>query len=263
MHQEIKFKRIQCLDRALDIITLASEANGLTMNEIAQMMDLKVSTVYNIVKTLSSRNFLVNKNGKFEVGQALGLAASRWNVERELPHLVEPILLEIHENTGDPVCVTVPLDGNLAEIITYQGADSEVSARYVHATWKYPLYIATGRVLVAYGPDDQWNEIINDHLQNGPVTEIEKTWDYSTWNQHLIKIREDGYVINSPRRSKEGGVSAVAVPLFNPAGNLLAAIGTSSRQDRTTPEHLQEMLEVVINAIKNNPLWGVRGAKNA
>jgi DNA-binding IclR family transcriptional regulator len=263
MEREIKFKRIQCLDRALDIVTLASEAHGLTMNEIAQKMDLKVSTVYNIVKTLTSRGFLSNKNGKFEIGQSLGLAASQWDVESALPHLVEPILREIRAITGDVTCVTIPVNGNQAEIITLQDSDYEVSTRFVHSTWNYPLYIATGRILVAFGDHEQWKDIINDQLKDGPVADTEKGWDYNHWYEHLVRIREDGYVIISARRKKEGRVSAVGVPIFNPAGNLLSAIGVSSRVERTTPKHLEEMRDVVFTAIRNNPLWGIRGANHA
>ena len=263
MDREIKFKRIQCLDRALDIITLTSEARGLTMNELAEKMGMKVSTVYNIVKTLSSRGFLANKGGKFEIGPVLGLTASQWDVENALPHLVEPILEEIRDVTGDAACVTVPLSGNQAEIITLQGGDRDVSSRYAHSTWKYPLYIATGRVLVAFGPGEQWNDIIDNQLKNGPVADAEKDWSYDRWYEHLLRIRDDGYVIIPARRKKEGRVSAVGVPIFNPAGNLLAAIGASSRIGRATPEHLEEMKNVVLAAIRHNPLWKLHGAKYA
>jgi DNA-binding IclR family transcriptional regulator len=258
MKQEIKFKRIQCLDRALDVITLLSETHGLSMNEIAQKMNLKVGTVYNIVQTLTSRGFLSNVNRRFEIGPSLGLAASRWDIEGALPHLVAPILSEINEKTGDLSCVTIPVNGHQAEIITPQKNSSDVSMRFTHTTWRYPLYIATGRILVAFGSNEVWDEIINEQLASGPVASAEKGWTHADWYEHLLKIREDGYVIITPRRPSEGGVSGVAVPFFNPAGNLLASIGASTRKSSSQlDQHLHSMKESVAAAISNNPLWGM------
>jgi DNA-binding IclR family transcriptional regulator len=259
MEHEIKFKRIQCLDRALDVITLVSESHGLTMNEIAEQMDLKPGTVYNIVKTLSSRGFLSKVDGHFEVGPALGMAASRWDIERSLPHMAEPVLRELRQQTGEATCITILAGDNRAELITLQPDHPNYNSSCVHTIWEYPLYIATGRVLVALGPEEKWAGIINTHLKSGLIAEAEKDWDYQRWYKELEQIRADGFTIISPRMESSGSVSAVGVPMFKPNGELLASIGVSSKQERATPEHLTAMKDAALALVKRNPLWGTRG----
>ena len=259
MEHEIKFKRIQCLDRALDVVILVSESHGLTMNEIAEKMDLKPATVYNIVKTLSSRGFLSKVDGHFEVGPALGMAASRWDIERSLPHMAEPLLRELRQKTGEPTCITILAGDNRAELITLQPDLPNYKSICVHTIWEYPLYIATGRVLVALGPEEKWPNIIKTHLKSGLIAEAEKDWDYQRWYKELEQIRADGFTIISPRMESNWRVSAVGVPMFKPNGELLASIGVSSRQERTTPEHLTAMKDAALALVKRNPLWGTRG----
>lgn len=259
MEHKIKFKRIQCLDRALDIVTLISESYGLTMNEIAKKMDLKPGTVYNIVKTLSSRGFLSNVEGRFEVGTALGMAASRWDIERSLPHMAEPVLRELRQLTGEVTCITILAGDNRAEIITLQPENPNYNSSCVHTIWEYPLYIATGRVLVAFGTEEKWDGIIHTHLAGNLIADAEKDWDHKRWSEELEQIRADGFTIISPRMESSGNVSAVGVPMFKPNGELLASIGVSSRQERTTPEHLVAMKDSALTLVKRNPLWGTRG----
>lgn len=258
MEQDIKFKRIQSVDRALDIMTLVSESHGLTMNEIAKRMGLKPGTVYNIVKTLSSRGFLSNVDGRFEVGSALGLAASRWDIERSLPEMAKPLLRELRQLTGEVTCITILAGGNRAEIITLQQTGPGCDYNYTHSVWECPLYIATGRVLVAFGPEENWTALINSHLKSNFVTEQEKDWDFQRWYDELKQIREQGYTIVSPRKEQSGNVSAVGVPMFKPNGDLLASIGISCVKERTSPEHLMEMKDAALSLVKRNPLWGTK-----
>jgi DNA-binding IclR family transcriptional regulator len=70
----------------------------------------------------------------------------------------------------------------------------------------------------------------------------------------LLKIREAGFVIIAPRRPGEGSVSAVAVPLFNPAGEIIASIGASTHGKKATRKHLNEMKDCALAAIDNHPL---------
>ena len=259
MEHKTKFKRIQCLDRALDVVTLVSESHGLTMNEIAEKMDLKPATVYNIVKTLSSRGFLSKVEGHFEVGPALGMAASRWDIERSLPHMAEPVLRELNRVTGEATCITILIGDKRAEIISLPQEAPDYNSTCVHTIWGDPLYIATGRVLVAFGPLEDWDDIIRKHLNGNLIADAEKNWDHKRWHKELEQIRNEGFSITSPRMESSASVSAVGVPMFKPNGELLASIGVSSRQERATPEHLLEIKDAALALVKRNPLWGTRG----
>lgn len=250
MDDKIKFKRIQCLDRALDIVALVSGSkHGLTMNEIAQNAGLKQATAYNIVKTLSSRGFLENNNGRYCIGASLGMAASRWDIEASLPRMLESLLKEIQVETGDTVCVAV-MRKRKTEIISYHEGNHNINVRFIHTEWNYPLHIASGRILVAFGEQDLWDEFISDYLKSGSVAEPEKDWDKARWREHLFQIRQSGYSIIY-RDSVIYRTSAAAAPLFSPAGNLIAAVAVSCPPEKGSDEHLEKMKNSILKAIKN------------
>lgn len=242
---DTKFKRIQCIDRAVDIISHVARAKELTMNQISERMGLSVSTVYNIVKTLASRNYLINIGGAYQIGTELGVLGTSWDIQASVPQLVQPLLAEINRKTGELTCVTV-MTGMRAEIISMLESTSEVSAKFTHRIWDCPLYLATGRILVAFGDEKLWEEIINNHIQNGMKEAEESGWDFKKWHSHLSDIRKDAFIILKGR----GMVDSAAVPFFSGNGQLLASIGASCPSFRSDDEKLKNMLNVIIDSVR-------------
>jgi DNA-binding IclR family transcriptional regulator len=255
MDTNVKFKRIQCLDRAMDMLSLICRSSGMTMNEIAAGMELKLGTVYNIVKTLSSRGFLANNNGKYTVGASLGMIASKWDLQSSLPLLVQPILEALSERTGDVTSLTIMNEGKPEIISKGQGSHDGEFITSSHTTWNYPLYLATGRVLLAFGEENLWENEIRRHLKDGPIADDEKEWDFRRWYEMLMQVREDGYSIISPRLAVHGGKQAVGFPLFNPGGCLLAAIGVTCEKENCYKEHLDMVKDAAIEIIRQHPLY--------
>lgn len=245
-NNDTKFKRIQCIDRAVDIIGHIARAKQLTMNQISERMGLSVSTVYNIVKTLSSRNYLVNMGGVYQIGTEVGILGTSCDMQASIPQLVQPILTEINQKTGELSCVTI-MTGTRAEIMSMMENTSEVSVKFTHRIWECPLYIATGRMLVAFGDEGKWPEIIREHIKNGTKGPGEEKWNYKKWYSHLNDIRKNGFIILKSR----GLIDAVAVPFFSSTGYLMASIGVSIPSVRTDDEKLKNILDIVINTVKS------------
>jgi len=258
MDNDVKFKRIQCLDRAMDIVSLVCRSSsGMTMKEIALGMDMKVGTVYNIVKTLSSRGFLSNANGSYTVGASLGLMASKWDVQQSLPVLVQPIINEIAMRTGD-LCSLVIMQGGKVEIISNNLGDSNpefTQYDYQYTFWNYPLYLATGRTLLAFGDEQEWLPEIKKHLDTGPIPDDEKNWDFQRWNEMLMQVRANGYSHITPRLPIHGAKQSFGFPLFNPLGRVIAAIGVTCEKEHCSEEHFDLVREAGLEVIKANPLF--------
>jgi len=245
-NKDAKFKRIQSINRAIDVIGHIARSKRLTMNQIAEKMGLTVSTLYNIVKTLSSRNYLTNIGGAYQLGTELGILGTSWDMQASIPQLAQPLLAEINQKTGEATCVTI-LTGTRAEIISMLESTSEVSAKFTLRLWECPLYLATGRILVAFGDEGAWEGIIDSHLRNGMKGAEETDWNYEKWCSHLHDIRRDGFIILKSR----GHVDSVAVPFFSSSGNLLASIGASCPSFRSGDEKLKNMLDIILNTIKS------------
>ncbi len=252
--KETKFKRIQCVDRAIDILDAVGRGGCRTINDIAGRVRLNPATVYNIVKTLAVRGFINEASGDYAIGSKLGLMASRWDVTKELPLLAAPIIEEINRMTGEAVCVTI-MAGMRAEIVNLMPGSRQVSVQFLHRAWKYPLNLGTGRLLVALGDKDDWERFIEKHIEGGPKNLSEKKWDGKTWRMQLDKIRSQGHVIvRIVPEGEDEEIGAVACPLRAPNGALVAAIGCSCPISRATDAHLAFIKETIYAAIAENPL---------
>jgi IclR family acetate operon transcriptional repressor len=64
----------------------------------------------------------------------------------------------------------------------------------------------------------------------------------------LEEIRRQGYALDY--EEFEHGVCAIAAPIFNRSGNIIAAIGGPSPMSRMTPERIQQIAEAFMEAAK-------------
>jgi len=253
--KDTKFKRIQCLDRALDILNAVATGHCRTVNEIASLVGLNQSTVYNIVKTLEARRFIDCQDGSYAIGSSLGLMANSWDLAGNIPHLAKPILEEVAEKTGEGVCVTM-LAGLHAEIINMLPGARQVSVQFVHRTWRYPLNLGTGRLLVALGNPADWERHIQRHLKDAPKNLGERGWDQGRWERHFEELRRQGFVILRISSGEQDGedIGAVAAPLRSRSGALVGVLGSSCPAERASEKHLASMKDSIVAAIAKNPL---------
>lgn len=235
-----KEKRIQCLDRAIDILEQIARAKELGVSELGERLGLHVATVHNIVKTLTSRNYLINVDGQYQIGPGLGITSARWDPIATLPRVAAPYMEKMEECTGEAGCIVVMV-GTRAELIEIRPGTSEVAVRFPSRPHKTPMVLATGRLLVALGPEELWDNIIAYDITHHPQEDAEKSWSREDWLRELQNIRKKGWFVK--KRPGQGQASSVAVPLFGPDDRPLAAIGAACPTFRATAKHLRKMLD--------------------
>jgi len=235
-----KEKRIQCLDRAIDILEEVARAKKLGVSELGKRLGLHVATVHNIVKTLTLRNYLINLNGQYQIGPGLGITSARWDLIATLPRVAAPYMEKMVERTGESGCITVMV-GTRAELIEIRQGTSEVGVTFLSRTYETPMNLATGRLLVALGPEELWDTIIAYDMAHHPQEDTEKSWSREDWHRELQNIRKKGWFVK--KRPGQGQTSSVATPLLGPDNRPLAAIGAPCPTFRATAKHLRKMLD--------------------
>jgi DNA-binding IclR family transcriptional regulator len=241
-----KMNRINCLDRALSILETAAQAREIGVSELARRLNLHVATTFNLVKTLTLRNYLVNINGRYRPGPALESLSASWDARLPLPQLLDPFVQELSQITGENAVATI-LSGFQAKIIISCEGHQEVSANF-RQTICNPLFLATGQVLVAFGPEVLWKQFAARYKPQEAMRVNGQKIDNDKWIGVFKSIRAAG--LAEIRRSGQIAIAAVAAPVLDANNRIVAALGASCPEPRFTGKHISLIKKQVIRSAK-------------
>jgi IclR family KDG regulon transcriptional repressor len=231
---------VRAVERALDILLCFTDSTDLGLSEIASRLSLHKSTVHRLLATLENKGFLIRdaQTEKYRLGFRI------WELSANLTHSDDPatVLLPEMERLRDLVGETVSLyvrDGN--ERIRIQAVQSNQPIRRVAPIGaRMPLFVgASSKVLVAYAEPEVLEAVLND--PNWP-----ESIDREAYLEQLEQIRAQGFATSVEER--ELGAAAVAAPIFNRNGKLVAAIAASGPSNRLTPEKMREFARPIMEA---------------
>lgn len=231
---------VRAVERALDILLCFTEETDLGLTELASRVGLHKSTVHRLLASLEGKGFVIRDQAtdKYRLGFRV------WELSANLTHTDDPaaLMLPEMERLRDLLGETVSLyvrDGH--ERIRIQAVQSRQAIRRVAPVGaRLPLYVgASSKILAAYaGP-----EFEADFRQNG---EWPEGFDIEAFMGQLDTIRKQGYATSIEER--EAGAAAVAAPIFNRAGELVAALSVSGPASRFTAAMMKEHAGLIKDA---------------
>lgn len=231
---------VRAVERALDILLCFTDNTDLGLSEISNRLSLHKSTVHRLLATLENKGFLIRdvQTEKYRLGFRI------WELSANLTHNDDPatLLLPEMERLRDLVEETISLyvrDGN--ERIRIQAVQSQQPIRRVAPIGaRMPLTVgASSKVLVAYADPQVASEVLADVDWPDYV-------DRDVYMEQLEHIRRQGYATSVEER--ELGTAAVAAPIFNRNGQLVASIAASGPSNRLTPEKMGEYAPYIMEA---------------
>lgn len=231
---------VRAVERALDILLCFTDATELGLSDIAKRISLHKSTVHRLLASLEGKGFVSRdpRTEKYRLGFRI------WELSATMSRTDEPsqILLPEMEHLRDVVGETISLyvrDGN--ERIRILAVQSNQAIRRVAPVGaRMPLAVgASSKVLVAYADEATRAEILQD--PNWP-----DSVDREAYVEQLEQIRQLGYATSIEER--EPGAAAVAAPVFNRVGKLVAALAVSGPSNRLTLEKMQEIAVPLMEA---------------
>ena len=208
---------MQSADRALSILAAFSAARpDLGVSELAAELGMHKSTVSRLLAVLQARGLVRREGDRFSPGPELarlGAVAVRSLAVAQVAR--EPLEL-LAERTGETVNLAVRQGDQALNV------DQVQSAHFVGMTdWKgrgAPLHAtANGKALLAFGVG-----ALPARLE--PLTP-RTIVDLAALEQQLAEVRQRGYA--TAVEELELGLHAVAAPVFDSAGNCVAAVSVS------------------------------------
>jgi IclR family acetate operon transcriptional repressor len=225
--------------RAVAILQVFDESRSeLGVTELSQLTGIDKSTVYRLLNDLQQGG-LIEQNpetSKYRLGFGLvrlaGLALRRV----ELTDIARPHLRELANLSQETVNLSLLTNSN--KIIDIDGIASPRMVRNVGWSGReMPIHaVSGGKVVMAYMSDERVDRIVAGGLES--FTEHTIT-DPARLHDELEQVRQVGYAI--AEEELEAGLSAVAAPIWNHEGQVMAVISVSGPSFRLPRERLAEL----------------------
>lgn len=239
--------RVRVMERAMHVLDCFDDEHperGVT--EIAQMVGLHKATTHRIIVSLMNGGFLEKApdGERYRLGlrlAELGMAAIRsLDFRREaIPHM--KALVDRFEETCD---LSVFDRGEVFYVEVMQGKHTLTIAARVGQ--RLPAHCtASGKTFLAFLPEAEARSFLKEPLTrytDRTITSAEEVL------AQLAEVRARGYGYDD--QEFELGIRAVAAPIRNREGRVIAVISIPGPTSRMTPERVSEIAEGLVAATR-------------
>ncbi|RKP48790.1 IclR family transcriptional regulator [Cohnella endophytica] len=233
-------RTVRAVERALDVLLCFASRHEWGLTEIAGRVGLHKSTVHRLLATLEDKGFVTRDaaTDKYRLGLSV-LELSAHLFRSDDPSVV---LLPEMEKLRDEISETISLYvRDRSERVRIQAVQSMQAIRRVATVGaRLPLSVgASSKVLLAFANDGDRETVLADPSWPAQL-------DLQTFAKQLDEIVSTGYATSFEER--EPGAAAVAAPIFNRSGKLVAALAVSGPSNRLTPDRMHEYAPAIIES---------------
>lgn len=237
---------VPSLDRMDKILRLlAVEPTGVSPTEICKRIAIPKSSGYRILASLQEGGYVSSTDGNrtYRLGPILYRLARRALSEVDLAELARPYLAELANRLNETSKISVA-KGNQVEVIACVESSSKLRIS-VAVGEDFPMHAgAASKVLLAFLPEQIRENVISSNLPRfTPNTIVDRTQLYEV----LAQIRSTRIAYDNEEFVE--GIRAVASPIFDFAGAVIAAISVAylaaeDRHDEVRINRQRVVLEI-------------------
>jgi len=247
---------VQSVDRALSILEVLARVGSAGVTEIAAELGVHKSTAFRLVSTLEGHRLVeqVDGRGKYRLGVGLLRLAGATTARLDVVQEARPVSRKLAADTGETVNVAVLADRSALYLDQVAGSSALQSHNWVGQ--HIPLHAtANGKVLLLGLDDDRLGEVLGrmKAYTNGTITTRDRL------RRELAEVREQGYAVAVDEL--EVGLAAVAAPIHNAHGDVIASMSVSGPTFRLTDERILEVAPLLVDAaaeVSHRLGWGIR-----
>jgi IclR family KDG regulon transcriptional repressor len=235
--------RLSSVANSIRLLTsFSGEENELGITTLATRLRLAKSTVHRLAATLTSAGFLEqnSETGKYRLGVALfelgALVRRRMDVANE----ARPKLRELLEKTGETVQLGIVDHESVLYVYEMESRHAIRMAAAVGG--RAPLHCtAVGKVLLAFQPADYVKRVLSNGLKPCTPKTVTRRDDVLSI---LEEVASREYAIDD--EESEPGLRAIAAPVRNHTGLVIAALGVAAPVQRMTKKMMQDCVPSVL-----------------
>lgn len=238
---------VRSVERALMAMEILGDRGWSGVTEVARELDVHKSTAFRLLATLEHREMVVQdpETAKYRLGPGIAQLGRTVDEEVDLRRHARDVMSQLAAQTEETVNLAI-LDGTdvicVDQII---GSPGVLSVDWLGS--RIPINCtASGKAIVAFLPERRRRGLLGERFEAAtPRTVV----DRAVLERHLAKARVDGYA--TIVGELEVGLNAVAAPIFDGAGQPVAALTVSGPDARMPEPDLAEVGVLVRRAAED------------
>lgn len=235
---------IQSVIKAFEIVDVLSRSGGQTVSELANELDLPVSTTHNYLDSLSQTEFVVQDGRVYRPSTKFLEIGERRRQRIPVLRAAEEELPKLAETTGEHVSLMIEENGR-GVLIGLEKGDDAIDIDAFHGVRTHLHTVAPGKAILAHLPQSRVDEILDQHgltrMTKHTVTDRKQLYE------QLERIRERGYAID--RGERMSGMTCIAVPILDVNDEVRAAVCVCSPSHRVDDD---DRADEIVKAVQRS-----------
>jgi IclR family transcriptional regulator, acetate operon repressor len=234
-NQPAEGNAVQSLDRALRILAIVAEADGLSLSEVAERAGLAASTAYRMLTTLANHGMVEFAEAEqlWSVGVEAYRIGSAFLRGRKLVDRARAVMQDLMEETGETANLGVAEDDCV--VFVSQVETHQAIRAFFRPGTRSPFHASgIGKAILAHLGADRVERILG---RTGLEAFTERTLaGRGELAVDLAAIRARGWSVDDEERYP--GMRCVAAAIFNEFAEPVGGISISGPTVRVTPDRL-------------------------
>lgn len=234
---------VQSVDRAISVLEILAQRGEAGVSEVAAEIDVHKSTAFRLLGALEARGLVeqAGERGKYRLGFGIVRLAGAVTGRIDITQQGRPVCERLAEEIGETVNIAVLQEHYAINLYQVRGPAAVTAHNWVgqltplHAT-------SSGKILLAHLPAKERATLLAEAglKKVTPHTITSK----AKLEKHLAEAREAGYAWTM--EELEIGLHAMAAPVLDRDGKVIAAVTASGPSYRFTEERMRELAPVLI-----------------
>lgn len=247
---------VQSVDRALGILEVLARTGESGVTEIAVELGVHKSTAFRLVATLEAHRLVeqTSDRGRYRLGMGILRLAGATTARLDLVQEARPISRQLAADTGETVNIAVLAESSALYLDQVAGSSALQPHNWVGQ--HIPLHATSnGKVLLCGLDDAALDAVLGKLATYTPHTITGR----SQLREELDRVREQGYAVAIDEL--EVGLTAIAAPIRNAHGDVVASMSVSGPSFRLPEERVAEVVRQVLGAaleVSHRLGWGHR-----
>ena len=247
---------VQSVDRALTILEVLARVGEAGVTEIAGELGVHKSTAFRLVSTLEAHRLVeqTTDRGRYRLGVGVLRLAGATTARLDLVQEARPVCRQLAADTGETVNIAVLSESSALYLDQVAGSSALQPHNWVGQ--HIPLHATSnGKVLLSGLDDAKVAEVLGSLPRYTPLTVTKK----AKLRAELEQVRQQGYAVAVDEL--EEGLTAVAAPIRNAHGDVIASMSVSGPTFRLPESRVQDVLPLLVEAaaeVSHRLGWGHR-----